>query len=134
MPCTISPSEDGHYIVLTVRGDLTADSAMRQNLEAHALGEKLGIARFLVDATESRNVESVTRNYRFAYEDMKLPPGINRNARVAMVVSPEDHSHDFIETVSRNAGFDVTLFRDREQAIRHLLQGIEDPQQESVRQ
>lgn len=71
--------------------------------------------------TESRNVDTISRIYEFAYEDMKTPEGIDKNARVALLVSPEDHSHDFVETVARNTGMDVTLFRDREAAINHLI-------------
>jgi len=123
MSYTIKPSEDGKYIVLKHWGELTSALAMERNLEAHALGAELGITRYLVDGTESRNVDTVTKTYKFAYEDIKIPPGINQNARIAMLVSPEDHSHDFVETVTRNAGQDVTLFRDREKAIDHLLKG-----------
>ncbi|MBW1814413.1 MAG: hypothetical protein JRJ39_12290 [Deltaproteobacteria bacterium] len=75
---------------------------MKQNLEAHTLGGKLGINRYLVDVTESRNTDSVMESYDFAYEDMKNTEGIDLYARVALLVSPGDHSHDFIETVTTN--------------------------------
>jgi hypothetical protein len=39
---------------------------------------------------------------------------------VALLVDPEDHSHDFVETVGRNAGLNVTLFRDRDAAKQYL--------------
>lgn len=121
MSYTIKPSDDGKYIILKHWGEITSELAMQRNLEAHALGVELGLTRYLVDVTEAKNVDSVTKTYKFAYEDMRVPPGINRNARVAMLVSPNDHSHDFVETVTRNAGLDVTLFRNREAAIKHLL-------------
>ena len=123
MSYIIKPSKDGKYIVLKHWGELTSALAMERNLEAHALGAELGITRYLVDGTEARNVDSVTNTYKFAYEDMKIPPGIDQNARIAMLVSPDDHTHDFVETVTRNAGQNVTLFRDRELAIQHLLRG-----------
>ena len=47
-------------------------------------------------------------------------------ARVALLVSPGDHSHDFVETAARNAYLDVTLFRDKDAAVRHLLQGLDE--------
>jgi hypothetical protein len=77
-----------------------------------------------VDATEARNVETAVANYQFAYQDMAQTPGLDPDAIAAFVVSPEDHSHDFIETVLRNSGQSATLFRDRKQAIRFLLEGI----------
>ena len=122
MGYTITPSADGKYIVLKVTGDMTRRLTMDQNLESHAMGKRLGINRYLVDVTESRNVESVIDNYRFAYEDMRQAADIDKSARVAVLVSPDDHSHDFVETAARNAGLNVTLFTDRELAVRHLLE------------
>jgi hypothetical protein len=49
-------------------------------------------------------------------------PGINQKARTAMLVSPNDHSHDFIEALFRDSGADVTLFHDRDLAVWHLMQ------------
>ena len=118
---TISLSDDESYIIVKILGKQTAESAMKQNLEAHAFGDELGIGRYLVDATEAVNVDSTLENYSFAYTDMQTPTGINKAAIVALLVSPDDHSHDFIETVSRNVGLNVTIFRDRELAIHHLL-------------
>lgn len=121
MSYSIKPSEDGKYIILKHWGNINRELATQRNLEAHALGAKLGIARHLVDLTEAQHVDTVMNTYEFAYEDMQFLPGINKNARVAILVSSDDHSHDFVETVTRNAGQNVTLFRDREAAIQHLL-------------
>lgn len=122
MPCEISLSADQKYVIMKVVGDMTRKSAVTWNTEAHALGRKAGVNRFLVDLTESVNVESPSRNYEFANRDMKTPPGIDRFARVVLVVSPNDHSHDFVETVARNAGLNVTIFRDRDKALQFLLE------------
>jgi hypothetical protein len=124
MTYTIQPSEDGNYIVMKIVGEITRESSLKPNLEAHAMGMKLGIHKYMVDATEARNVESPVANYQFAYKDMAQHPGIDPDAIAAFLVSPEDHSHDFIETLFRNSGQSATLFRDREQAIRFLLEGI----------
>jgi len=120
MPYTIKLSEDGKYILVTTQGDMTRELAMEHNREAHALGRELGIKRYLVDLRASRNVESPTDGYQFAYHDMPEDPEIDRSARVALLVSPEDHSHDFIETVSRNSGLSVTIFRNYEEALAYL--------------
>lgn len=94
--------------------------ALQQNRAAHAQGRELGINRYFVDMTEARNAERVVGNYEFAHEDMRRDQSIEKDVRVAILVSPEDHSHDFVETALRNAGHNVTLFRDRELALRHL--------------
>lgn len=126
MSYTINLSEDGRYIVLKHWGEINGEIAMKRIQEAHKLGGELRVTRHLVDLTEARSVDSITKAYKYAYEDMKTLPGIDLNACVAMLVSPEDHSHDFVETVLRNSGHDVTLFRDREAAINHLIKGTQD--------
>ena len=121
MSYTIGPSEDGKYVVLKYWGELSRKLSIEHVIEAHALGEKLGITQYLVDLTEARNIDSIPELYEYAYKDTKSASGLNLNARVALLVDPEDHSHDFVETVLRNAGHNVTLFRDRDSAISHLL-------------
>jgi hypothetical protein len=121
MSYTISVSEDGKYIILKIQGDITSELVMKRVQEAHQLGEQLGITRHLMDVTEAKNIDPVAKTYRFAYEEIGKYPGINMKARVAVLVSPDDHTHDFSETVIQNAGQNVTFFRDRESAVRHLL-------------
>ncbi len=120
MSYAITPSEDGKYILIKMHGDMTRALAMQQNIEAHQLGKELGVNRYLTDLIDSTNVDSVINDYEFAYADMQTEPDIDRYARVAILVRPDDHSHDFIEVLATNAGLNVKLFRDREQAIAHL--------------
>ncbi len=121
MAYNITPSDDGKYIIMKVTGDFNRKLAIQYDLESHALGKSLGISRYLVDLTEARNTNTTVEDYEFAYRDMKTPE-IDRTAVVAVLVSPGDHSHDFTETVTRNAGLNTKLFTDRDRAIRHLLQ------------
>ncbi|MDO9510337.1 MAG: hypothetical protein Q7J34_01140 [Bacteroidales bacterium] len=121
MTYSITFSEDKSFIILHVQGELTREMAMQFNIEAHQLGKKMGIKRYLVDLSQAVNVESVMENYNFAYKDMVEVPSIDRTAIVAMLVSPDDHSHDFIETLSINTGLNVRLFRDRDAAMKHIM-------------
>jgi hypothetical protein len=121
MSYRITPSQDNSHILIEVRGVIGKTNAMQQNIEAHRLGRSLGIKRYLVDLTQARNRDSVLANYEFAYHDMRQCEEIDLFAKVVLLVSPEDHSHDFIETVSKNAGFNVTLFTDSAAARRFLL-------------
>ncbi len=116
----ITVSKDGKYIILKVVGPISRQLAVKYNLEAHALGKQKGIDRFLLDFTECRNTDTVLRNYKYVYEDMQNP-NINQKARTALLVNPNDHSHDFIEALFRNAGADFTLYHDRDVAMWHLL-------------
>ena len=119
-------SEDGKYIIAKHWGTLNSKLILERTLEAHALGEKLNITRHLMDVTEATNTEPLIDTYKFAHKDVRRTPGIRTEVRVAVLVSPDDHSHDFAETVARNAGQDVTIFRDRESAIAHLIKDMPD--------
>lgn len=118
-PHSVVAVRDG-YILVKLTGQITRERAAELNRKAHALGMEVGIHNYLVDATNARNVDSTADNYQFAYSDMRSE-GVDRRAHVSLLVSPNDHSHDFVELVAKNAGLDVTLFRDRRAAMRHLL-------------
>ena len=114
---TVSPCRT--YIILKVTGTITRQSSMMYNLEAHALGKSLGIRNYLVDLTESQNSDTVSNNFTFANEDMK-GSGIDRAARAAILVDPNDRSHDFVVLAAQNAGINMSLFTDRSLAERYL--------------
>jgi hypothetical protein len=116
---TISP--DGKYIIQKIVGEIDARIANELNHDLVEMGRRHNINRYLTDLTECRNVDSVIDNYNYAYLDLPSVPAIDRSAQVALLVAAEDHSHDFVEITCQNAGFNVTLFRDRDAAIRHLL-------------
>lgn len=120
MDCDIKPSEDGKYIILTICGDLTGERMLENILKSHALGKELGINRYLVDVTRSRNIDPPPENFSFARYQLKHTPGIDLSARIAALMSPGDTSHNAILTVSHVSGIDMTAFTDRHQAIAHL--------------
>lgn len=120
MEYSITPDETGTYIVLKVIGPLNRQAAMHVILEAHEVGKKLGISRFLSDLTESQNLRSIVDDYELAYQEQPNNPNINRFARIAVLVAPEDHSHDFLVMAGMNAGIITKLFRDRGEAITYL--------------
>jgi hypothetical protein len=121
MEYSIKASEKGDYIILTVEGDFTAKTFMKCIVESHTLGQKIGTHCYLVDVTKAKNIDSAMGAYEFAYSDMKTTKGVDRFARVAGLVSPGDHSHDFVETVSNNAGMSLKLFTDAKEAIDYLI-------------
>ncbi len=119
MSHNISVAPCKKFITVKVTGPVTRETSMQFNLEAHALGKELGIHSYLVDLTESRNTDTVASNFRWANEDMRTE-GIDRFARAALVVDPEDHSHDFVVVAGQNAGINLSLFTDRSLAERYL--------------
>jgi isopentenyldiphosphate isomerase len=115
----IKISDNGKYIIVQVKENMTRTLAERLGLEAVQLGNTKNITRFLYDLRDSRNTETINANYIFANQDMKrIEP--NPENMIAMLTSPNDKSHDFIETVLRNAGYTVKLFIDEAEAIAWL--------------
>ena len=127
MEYNITVSENGKYIILKVIGDLDRSSSMRELIEAHELGAKLSIDRFMADLTEARNIRSILEDYQLANADTHNEPRINVAALVAMLVASDDHSHDFLETAGLNSGWRVKLFRDRQEAIDYLMKDRRSP-------
>jgi hypothetical protein len=121
MAYSVTVSDDKKYILLKVVGSISRQLSLQYNLEAHQLGRELGIDRFFLDFSECHNTDTVLRNYKYVYDDMKNP-AINQEAHTVMIVGPNDHSHDFIESLFKDAGVDFTLFHERDLALWHLLQ------------
>lgn len=124
MEISMTVVEDEKYIILAGKGEIRSGDpkALIQPLvEAFELAKKLGIRKILVDVTAARNALRIFDNYEIVTHTIAQEPAIDRHMRVALLVSPDDHSHDFTETVARNAGFNFTLYRDRTQALASLL-------------
>jgi uncharacterized circularly permuted ATP-grasp superfamily protein len=113
-------------VILSVRGEITAATAMEFNREQHLLGVKSGVSRYLTDLCDCRNVDTVTNNLDFALHGM-ADAAVDKNARVAVLVSPGDYSHDYLEGAFRSAGLDVVFFTDRLLAEEHLRAGLSLP-------
>jgi len=71
--------------------------------------------------TEAKNTDSILHSNEFAYSDMINTVGVDKKARYAILVSPEDHSPLTIEKVLINAGLTVKIFRDPDLARSFLI-------------
>ena len=121
MSYQITVSEDRAYVRVSVHGPVTIPMARKYTEESAALGARLGIRSFLFDVRGAPNVETPLPIYRFAYEELPAFP-LDPGASSAILASPGDESHDFVEVSLKNAGFDVRLFRDEESAVGWLLE------------
>ena len=121
MDYNISVSENEKYILVKVNQPMTINLGRRCGLDATKLGERNNINCYLFDLRGAPNIENVLPNYQFAYEDMDNL-GFPRNARSALLTDPDDKSHDFMETLFRNAGFNVRLFSNEHSAIAWLVE------------
>lgn len=119
MAYAIDVSEDRTHITLKFRGT-SGRPEFQGVLDAHALGARLGIRRYLVDLTEAVNPDTAIEDYQLAFSDFPANAAIDRFATVVALVRPGDHSHDFLVTVFQNAGFHIDLYEDRATALRAL--------------
>lgn len=120
----IKVSDSGKYIIVNVNTDMTRTLAEQLGAEATHLGKKKNINLFFYDLRNSINKESINANYIFAKQEvLKIEPSYLN--KIAMLVSPNDKSHDFVETVLRNAGHNVLIFNDEEKALSWLLEETE---------
>lgn len=117
----VKVSECGQFIVIKVVGEMTALSAQSQMTEAHKLGAEVGINRYLVDISESRNIDTISNNYFFVTEGVETFDGINKDARVAIFYDEKDASHEFVERMFEEAGYNVPFFTDIDKAKEFLL-------------
>lgn len=121
MNYSVKVSEEGDCILVDVNGNIDGRTAFQFTTESYKLGKRLGITKYFVDLRNSRNIQKVGDKYHLVNQDLINVPEINKGAKVSCIVNPDDHSHDFIETLMRNSGFNFTIFRDINEAHNHLL-------------
>lgn len=119
MSYNITLSEDGQYIISRMTGPVTAELARESSMELHRMCREHNIKRVLTDVRDVPNTLNISQNYEYAYKDME-ELGLQRDVRVAILASPDDRSHDFVETVSRNAGYNVRVFHAENAALAWL--------------
>lgn len=119
MAIEISIAESGHYQIVRVTEPITAELSRELARLTEEFAVKTGVQGRLFDVRESINVSAFSNIYDMAYKDLD-ELGIERATKAAIFVSPEDSSHDFVELVLRNAGFNARKFTDEAAAIAWL--------------
>jgi len=119
MSYTITISENRQYIICQVTGSMTVEIAREFARELDSLSRAKNIKRFLTDVREAPNISSVYQNYKYAYKDM-IDLKLQRDIRSAILADTADTTHDFLETVVQNAGYNVRVFHDESAAIAWL--------------
>lgn len=112
----ISLAESGKFVICQVLEPVTTEFALEFGKATANFSHEHGLRRQLYDCRSERNVDSVYHNYDFAYKDM-VNLELEHNNRAAILVDFTDRSHDFVEIVSRNAGYNVKVFIDHERAV-----------------
>lgn len=103
------------FVRISVYHTITADLERSFAKEAIEVARRNDLLNYYADVREVSNIASTLDQYYLAYEDMARF-GLDRKSKIAVVHTPDDHSHDFIEIVFLNAGYRCGLFTDEEQA------------------
>jgi len=116
MTFTIEEAAAGTHLLIKVVGKITVPFAVEFIDAAHRAAEKKGITSLLYDVTEAENVESALENFGLVHDELPRLK-VKRSTQIILLTALHDHSHDFIETASRNAGYNVTICRDWKSAL-----------------
>ena len=106
---------DGLHAIMTNYADVTHLSAVDRQRAMQAFSDEHKVTRFLIDTRGKRFVGGPIELHNFVRKTLP-DEGYDRHWRVALVTSPDDNSHDFLETVSQNAGYHVMVFKSLERA------------------
>ncbi len=109
------------YVTAIIDGPITRKTIFEINHVMVEQSKDFNISAFLFDVRNSINEETVFGNYQIAYEDAEKVSFI-RNAKYAVLHSPDDNSHHFIEIVANNVGYNLKLFTDENAAIHWLCE------------
>jgi hypothetical protein len=111
--------ESGKYVRCHVYQPITSKFAVKYGQATTAFALERGLRNQLIDVRGMPNVDSVQHNYDFAYIELQDFEE-HLHSRVAILADPTDRTHDFVEVVSRNAGYNVKVFIDEKSAIEWL--------------
>ncbi len=115
MDYKIDVSKESRFVRIKVCHSITADLERRFAKEAIETANRNGLLNYYADVREVPNVASVLSQYKLAYKEMTYFK-LDRRSKIAILHSQNDHSHDFIEVVFRNAGISCKLFTNEDEA------------------
>ena len=116
---TLSISEKRTYVRVRVHEPLTMELVLEILSDTSASARVEGIKGLLFDAREVVSLLGPMASYEIAYTRLEQL-GFPRNCLWAILVAPNDDSHDFMETVARNAGYRCRLFSDEQETMAWL--------------
>jgi len=121
MKYKVTVDTDEGFVRVTAYESITGNLERAFAEEAIAVAKQSGVVCYLVDVRGMPNIANPSDQYRLSYEDMRTF-GLAKTSRIAILVGADDRSHNFIETVFRNAGYDCRLFVNEDDAQNWLRQ------------
>ena len=106
---------NGSFAILTNHKDVTLHSAIEHQRAMRMFAQKYGVHHFLLDTRGNSFRGTYVDLFRFARKILHKA-GFNSTWKVALVTSPKDRSHDMLELFTHNAGYQVKIFTDYDEA------------------
>ncbi len=106
---------NGSFAILTNHKDVTLPSAIERQRFMRKFAETHGIYHFLLDTRGKSFCGTYVDLFRFARKILHKE-GFDSTWKVALVTSPKDRSHDMLEIFTHNAGYQVKIFTDYDEA------------------
>jgi hypothetical protein len=120
MDYLIGISDDKSFVIVNLKKTVPSTYVLIFTKESVRLAKKFGINSFLFDIRTIDNTWGTLEKYTFAKELEKFDR--KRHDRVALLVASMNKTHDFIETVTRNQGFNTRIFTRHNDAVDWLKQ------------
>lgn len=122
MSYQLTVSEDNQYLVCRITGAIDAAVASDFCMALDALGLETNIRCYLTDVRDAHNTLGYGENFHFVNQDMAAM-GIRRGTRVATLIRRDDKTHQFLETLTHNAGYNMRIFHEEADAVAWLTAG-----------
>jgi hypothetical protein len=118
MDYEISISDDKSFVIVRVKRPIPPAAALTFTKESVDFADKYNIRSFLIDVRDVEDKWGVIGDYEFA-QALKNH-GRRRQDRVALVTETSDKTHAFLETVTRNLGYNTRIFANYDDAVAWL--------------
>lgn len=111
MKYEVRVAKRGTYVLMRPSETTNWQDIVEHLAEAAQIAAAHNLRSFLIDVRDVASGFSTLEHYQIAhYEGRKL--GFAAGSRIAVLVSPGDHSRDFVKTVVQNAGYSCDLFEE----------------------
>ncbi len=118
MDYLIGISDDKSFVIVNLKKTVSSIYVLIFTKETVRLAKKFGINSFLFDIRTTNNKWGTFEKYTFAKELEKFDR--KRNDKVALLVHSSDKTRSFIETATRNQGFNTRIFTHYNEAVAWL--------------
>jgi len=124
MAITIAYSREIDSVVVTYEGEATPEEIQTTIRDALAMAVERQCRRFLVDATELEHRGGTLLDTYELPQVFEHFPDIRRYKDAIILPRRQAEAHDleFFETISRNRGYNVRVFTDRQSAVDWLTE------------